>query len=564
VNLLPSQKLEDAAAYYTMSFPSLTQLQYIVNNEVKFIVSKRFTGSDADHVTESFRTLLRDVPPHLVTGCSIRAQCTLLVTTIEKEFNHVDFSDTARVYRDSLLTTVKAAASALDTVTDDTLNSYFSNLLKSAPKAETFQTLDLKTKTVTNFIVAEVRHSSSTASVPVISRPPMSTLASLLLRSRLIKIKYNVFNDHAQYIENLSRSSLGFLYEDYVGKSTKLIEEFPDVSNMKRFVNKLVTESSNFPSFLSCQDVNEKSWKMTVLKRPNHPGREDKVEGLEKTQKPLGQTNELPNGIVIAPTRQIPIAGTTTDDKTCTAIINVINGSPTDAFCDLISFDYERTKQVDGCLVFRSAASEPISIIPVQTTIAAAKDISGARKWVSLLRSRLTRSFSTNTPVVTAFCVLVPRISFTTISSSSVIPNTPFVVSEFDPHLDRTCASRCIRAMNAFYEDAINIALSNGKVPDYSKSYYPSTVTVIADDIADEISDVNKRKHDGVASPTKKHKGKDSNARIASQMTIGVDYSAPRENGSSFGIRGGRGGFGYYRRTGAIVPSTNNKRVSFD
>jgi hypothetical protein len=181
-------------------------------------------------------------------------------------------------------------------------------------------------------------------------------------------------------------------------------------------------------------------------------------------------------------------------------------------------------------------------------------DISNAGKWVSSFRARLEASFPTDTPVVTAFCVLVPSISSTAINSSSVINNAPFVVTEFDPHPDSACASRYIPAMKAFYKDALNIALSNGKVPDYSKSYYPPTVHV----------GNKKRKHDDAASPAKKHKRKDGMARIASQMTIGVDYSAPRENGSSFGIRGGRGGFGYYKRTGAIVPSGNNKRASFD
>jgi hypothetical protein len=32
----------------------------------------------------------------------------------------------------------------------------------------------------------------------------------------------------------------------------------------------------------------------------------------------------------------------------------------------------------------------------------------------------------------------------------------------------------------------MNIALSNGQEPDYSKSYYPSTVPEIADEITDE------------------------------------------------------------------------------
>jgi hypothetical protein len=487
VNLLPTQKLEDAAAFYTMSFPSLTQLQYIIKNEVKSIVLQRFTDSTADHVTESLRTLLRYVPPHLVTGCSIRAQCTLLVTTLEKKFNHADFSDTARVYRESLLALAEAAASALDTVTDDTLNSYFSNLLKSAPNAETFQTLDRKTKTVTSLIVAEIRHSSSTASNPVISRPPMSVLASLLLRGRMINIKYNVFDTHAKYIKDISRSSLGFVYEDYVGKSASLTEQTLAASDMKQFVDELVKESSNFPSFLSREDVDfSKSWKMTVFTKPNAPGKVDKVERLSNTLKPLGQTDELLDGTVITPTRQIPVAGTTTDDKTYTAIINVIKGSPTDTFCDLISFDYECTKQVDSCLVFRSAPSQPISIIPVQTTISTTKDVSKAGKWVSSFHACLKESFPTKTPVVTAFCVLVPSISATAINSSSVITNVPFVVTEFDPHLDSTCASRYIRAMNAFYTVAMNIALSNGQEPDYSKSYYPSTVPEIADEITDE------------------------------------------------------------------------------
>jgi hypothetical protein len=325
---------------------------------------------------------------------------------------------------------------------------------------------------------------------------------------------------------------------------------------MEKFVDELVKESSNFPSFLSLQDVIlRQSWKMTVFKKPNVPGKEDKVECLENTLKPFGKTDQLPGGTVITPTRQIPIAGTTNDDDTRTAIINFIKCCPTDTFCDLISFDYERNKQVDRCLVFRSAPSQPIRIIPVQTTIAATMDITKARKWVSLFRKSLKTSFSTNTPVVTAFCVLVPSISSTTINSSSVIRNAPFVVTEFDPHLDSTCASRYIRAMKAFYKDAINIARNNGKVPDYSKSYYPSTVPIA----------IKKRKRDDVTSVTKKHKGKDGVARPASQMTIGVDYSDLRDkNGSSNGNRGGRGGLGYYKRTGVIVPSGNNKIVSFD
>jgi hypothetical protein len=184
MNLLPSYKHELAAAYHIMSFPSLTQLQYIVDKEVEFIVSKRFTGDAAARVTESLRTLLRYAPLHLVTGCSIGAQCVFLEDIVRKlaDVKSTDITQVAEIYRRGTSSMTKSVSDALVPVDDKDIDRYFKNLLRSTPICDiAVRSLSTENATVPINIVAELRHSKSTVSNPAFSLPP--TICHSLRRS---------------------------------------------------------------------------------------------------------------------------------------------------------------------------------------------------------------------------------------------------------------------------------------------------------------------------------------------------------------------------------------------
>jgi hypothetical protein len=255
-------------------------------------------------------------------------------------------------------------------------------------------------------------------------------------------------------IKDFSRSTMGFVFERFVALSvdaavradvaTQHIADFSKNLRSTEDKAKLKAERAAVPE-------DWRPWKLVPL---NGSGRT----------------------ISITPNELVVVEGTTTCERTYAAIAQQVQdfnsrvgaGNKTDR-CVYVAFAYDRTPDVDGCVIYRPS-SLTTYLIPMQLTIAQNKTVTGAKAWVEGLAGMLPKSGPEPTKVA-AFCVVRPSIGglfatdkSTVVSSNDlVMPECPIVVYDFDSQYVAAGLRSALFAIDSAFRLMINKVRENKK-----------------------------------------------------------------------------------------------------
>jgi hypothetical protein len=310
---------------------------------------------------------------------------------------------------------------------------------------------------------------------------PFSMFSSFLLCMRIAEFNLVEESDLAyEYLKVSTNSSLGFLAEAYVGSSRLLEDKLASNRNgVRSLVDALLAAYrgvEDASTLKSCVKNWSGEWKMKKLVESGPvlvPGEEYRT---------------------ITPNMHASICGTTTALAAYDAVITTAStfydkSSNNRRLCEYVSCEYSSIWCIDGFILLRELASDPVYVIPVQATTASDMDLNDAPEWVKNFREHLRTSALGKELqfelVVSAFCVLIPRVrgssqaATTTIKAENglIDDDTPYVAAEFDVLGASKDIKQCIHVFQLYYWISVQLAMNSsvGEPVSSSHGYYPST-----------------------------------------------------------------------------------------